>query len=423
VVKLEVDVPLLNARSHRLQAKLEGHPERALVEDAPWDDRAQTIVAEVLKERHRNYEKLKDSLDQEGQRDPGVITREGVLTNANTRAVGLRELGAGDKRWIRVAVLPPDASPQELAELELALQVQDPLKDDYALTEELLFIEEMARAYEKTAKQIAQDLRWATTDGRSLRAGAEQVEQRRRILALIREMQKLTRPPLPLTFFDDKLEQLKALEKTYTAKRQDDPVAARRFRNNWLASSLAGAGSVHDLRAVDEDFISFLRPRLEEDTKLGDKSEELLEAKENGDASKPPGVDILDSDDDVDESDEQGDVTPLLNLLAADLVSQKPSVSVPGGGEELDRDDFKSRIKQATKEAIKDRKALDKAVGELEEPIDQLREAARRLHKAESSYRSVRKTSQFDQKHRGKFSYQLKKVRQQITKLEKLEEQ
>ena len=114
VVKLEVDVPLLNARSHRLQAKLEGHPERALVEDAPWDDRAQTIVAEVLKERHRNYEKLKDSLDQEGQRDPGVITREGVLTNANTRAVGLRELGAGDKRWIRVAVLPPDASPQAL---------------------------------------------------------------------------------------------------------------------------------------------------------------------------------------------------------------------------------------------------------------------------------------------------------------------
>ena len=423
VIQLEVDVPLLNSRSHRLQAKLEAHPEREVVRDSPWDERAQAIVAQALKERHRNYQKLKESLQNEGQRDPGAITREGVLTNANTRAVALRDLDLADKRWIRVAVLPPDASPQELAELELALQVQDPLKDEYALTEKLLFIEEMARVYDKTAKQIAFDLRWATSDGRSLRAGAEQVEQHRRILLLVREMQKLTTPTLPLTFFDDKLEQLKALEKAYNAKRQDDPIAARAFRDNWLASSLAGAGSVHDLRAVDEDFISFLRPRLEEDAKIGNSAEELLKAADDGDSEEPPGVDILDSRDEDDELDGRGQVTQILNLLAADLTSQKPSVRLPGVTEELDRNELKTRLKQATKAAIKDRKAQDKAAGELEEPISQLREVVRRLQKAESSYRSVRKVSEWDQQHRGQFTYQLKKVRQQITKLEKLEEQ
>jgi hypothetical protein len=428
VIQLEVDVPLLNHNSHRLQAMLEDHPQRQVVEGDPRGDKAQKVIAQVLEKRHRNFLRLKESLEAEGQRDAGVVTREGVLINANTRAVGLRALADGGKRWIRAAVLPPDASDQELAELELELQVQDPLKDDYRLTEELLFIEEMYREYGKSEKQIAFDLRWATKDGRSARHGESEVQQRRRILSLIREMQKLTDPPLPLTFFDDKLEQLRALEKDYYKLREEDPAAARKFRTNWLAAALAGASSVHDLRQVDEEFVTYLRPRLEEDSKLGEKAEELLEAKESkGNGANPPGVDALGDDEEEKEADpkgaegDEGDVKQILNLLAADLVEQKPTVTLPGGEEQVDRDVFKNSVKQAVKNAVKDRRSIEKAADQLEEPIAQVREAARLLGKAENAYRAVRTTEKFDQKHRGQFSYQLKKARKQLDKLEKLE--
>jgi hypothetical protein len=421
VVKLEVDVPLLNAHSHRLQAMLENHPERQLVQDAPLGEAAQKVIADALVKRHRNYERLRENLELEGQRDPGVITREGVLINANTRAVALRTFSDPAKRWIRVAVLPPDASAQELAELELALQVQDPLKDDYRLTEELLFIEEMYRDFAKSEKQIALDLRWATRDGRSARAGEAQVQQRRRILALIREMQRLTEPTLPLTFFDDKLEQLRALEKDYYRLRDEDPAAAQTFRDNWLAASLAGASSVHDLRAVDDDFITYLRPRLEEDGMLG---VEILEAtREEGSVERPVGLDALGDDDDQPSDHAGGDVRPLLNLLAADLVATdaNKSVVLPGGVDEVDRDAFRASIRKVVKAAVNDRKARDKSAGRLEEPVAQLREAVRLLGKAESAYRGVRTSAKFDQKHHSQFAYQLKKARKQLEALTKLE--
>lgn len=426
VVQIEVDVPLLNASSHRLQAMLEGHPGRHAVKDLPFGEDAQRILAEVLQRRHHHFDRLKENLRLEGQRDPGVITREGVLINANTRAVALRELDDEEKRWIRVAVLPPDASAQELAELELQLQVQDPLKDDYRLTEELLFIEEMARDYGKSEREIALALRWAARDGRSARRGESEVQQRRRILALIREMQNLATPAIPLTFFDDKLEQLKALEKDYFRLRQDDLRAAERFRDNWLLAALGGASSVHDLRAVNEDFVSYLRSRLEEDGELGSRTDELLAPKRmERERNTPPGVDLLSDDEDdngdggADEWD--GNAQRLLDLLAADLVEDKPTVDLPGSGDPVDREAFRASIGQAVKGAVKDRKAVDRAVDLLDEPIAQLREAVRLMTKTEVSYRGVRHSERFDQSRRGQFGYQLKKARRQLKKLEELE--
>ena len=102
---------------------------------------------------------LKDSLFREGQTDPGVMTHEGVLVNANTRAVAMREFEDPAKRYIRVAVLPPTAQPSEMALLELRLQMQKELKVDYSLTNELLFIEELSNERGLSDGQIARELR------------------------------------------------------------------------------------------------------------------------------------------------------------------------------------------------------------------------------------------------------------------------
>jgi hypothetical protein len=420
--ELDLDVVMLNAGSHRLQAMLGDHPKLEVVQKEPWGEEAQTTVAELLRKRHRNFDALKDSLRIEGQRDPGVVTRKGVLINANSRTVGLRDLADSEKHWVRVAVLPPDADPKELARLELQLQVQDPLKDDYELTEELLFIEEMARDYRMSPEQIAQDLRWASDDGRSISKGAETVQQRRRILAMIQAMRVVPDPPIPLTFFDDKLEQLKALERTYNSMREDEPERARRFRDNWLVAALAGSSSVHALRAVDEDFAKdYLLPRLVENEQIGPHAKALVspprkEAKRKGKRSKPAGVDVLDPDGVNGAADGGGTVAGLLDVLA----SSEPTVVLPGSDTEADREGIKEAIKGATKGAIKDRKSRERAEGELDEPITHVREAARLLRKATETYRGVRKAEKFNKKRQGQLSRQLKQSRKALEDLEAL---
>jgi len=424
VVKVDVDVPLLNATSHRIKAKLEDHKDGQTVRDDPWGEESQRVVAEILRVRHKRFGPLKDDLRDKGQTDPGVITRDGILLNANTRTVGLRDLDMPDRRWLRVAVLPADATPQELAELELHLQVQEEFKDDYRLPEELLFIEELAREYGKSDEQIARDLSWATDDGRSLRAGAEKVAQRRRILILIREMQQMTDPPIPLTVFDDKLEQMRALEQKYNAMVTSDPAKAEKYRINWLLALLGGTSSVHDLRNVDEHYLDYLKPRLREDKRLGEHATALLRPtpSERDNADPPPGVDVLDPGRPADGngSGERG-VPPLLNILAKNANGDTVTVTLPGRKkEDIDGAAFREAAKLANKQAIKDRKTSAKAADELDAPSTELRSALKHLENAESTYRGVRGSEAFDQRRRNQFAKHLEKVEKQVAKLTRL---
>src|SRR5256885_1365285 len=91
VVELPLDVPLLNADSHRIRAELEA-PEYEFVRKERSSARAQQALASLWKTAHRKFDKLKEDLLVQGQTEPGVITRAGVLVNGNTRLVALREL-------------------------------------------------------------------------------------------------------------------------------------------------------------------------------------------------------------------------------------------------------------------------------------------------------------------------------------------
>lgn len=104
----------------RVAPKLADHPQVAVVTSDPYGPESQRIVTELVLSEHRHAGDLKESL-KDGQGQPGVITREGALINANTRCVLMRELAAeGDLRAqaIRVAVLPSDVLDPELLDLE-----------------------------------------------------------------------------------------------------------------------------------------------------------------------------------------------------------------------------------------------------------------------------------------------------------------
>lgn len=418
VVELDLDVVLLNARSHRLRSWLESHPRANVVATDPWSPDAQMVVADLIRKAHRNFEQLQQNLDQEGQLQPGVITRDGILINANSRAVALRDLADQQRRWIRVAVLPADVEARELAALELRLQMQEELKDDYTLTNEMLFIEEMARVHGFSSEQLAIALRWSTTDPLQLKKGAARVEQQRRVLALLREMQHRSDPVIPITFFDDKLEQLKALEQKYRLLSENDPEVARRFRDNWLLVALAGAESVHDLRSVDEHFVeAFLIPRLGEQVILRDHVDAIFSPS----LEQPPPLPGLDA---LDPTSSQGaavdfEVGRALNILASPA-SASPSVTMPDGVTLLDRAEVVTAIRSATRLAIADEKAEDRAESRLSGPADNLRAAARHIQKAMTTYSEIRGNPEFERTKRADFTYNYNRVRKLSRKLEDL---
>jgi hypothetical protein len=199
VILIGADEVLLNPDSHRLRAQLQDDPRWAELSKEPFGDDAQRVLAEQVKAARsvEAFTALKESLLNEGQTHPGVMTHKGVLINANTRAVAIREFDDPSKRYLRLAVLPETAQQSELALLELRLQMQKELKEEYSLTNELLFVEEMYEKHKMPAMQIARDLRYFPDRPKK---GEEEVKLRLQMLDLIRQMQTIPADGLKLTF-------------------------------------------------------------------------------------------------------------------------------------------------------------------------------------------------------------------------------
>jgi hypothetical protein len=410
VVDLDLDVPLLNTTSHRLRSQLESDPRGAGVRGEPWTNRSQEVVAELLRNPADAFEALKENLAREGQRHPGVITREGVLYNANRRLVALRDLHNVERRWIRVAILPDDADPKELADVELRLQVQEELKAEYTLTNQLLFIEDLARTYRLSDEQIATTLRWMTRKGQP---DSDKVQEYRRLLILIRELQALADPRVPLTFFDGKLEHLEALEEKYTAASREDPIGAKRFLQKWLLTALAGQSSVHRLRFVyTGDFDDYLVSRLSEQDVV--RAHAMAGANAGGRAT-PQGVDEL-APEDTDE-DTGAEKAVEFSVLIKAFTSQAPEVAMPDGTT-ADRISIQEAVREAVVGTVNDLRQVDRAEGRLDQPVAQLREAVRHLKLAAESYAEVSGETEFEQTRRGQFNYQLRQLRKAVKRLE-----
>lgn len=118
VVRIRLDSTVLNPRSHRIKSQLQSDrvARNAIAED-PGGDKAQDAIRELLRATP-GFEALMRDLEHRDQRDAGIVTREGRLINANTRAVALDDLG---REHIEAAVLPADATIGEIYDLELDL--------------------------------------------------------------------------------------------------------------------------------------------------------------------------------------------------------------------------------------------------------------------------------------------------------------
>jgi hypothetical protein len=410
VISMAADEVLLNPDSHRLQSQLQDDPRWDEASKDKLSDAAQQVIAEhVRKARTKDkFDELVESIRTEGQQYPGVMTDEGILINANTRAVAIRELEDPQKRYIRVAVLPTTAQPEALAVLELRLQMQKELKEDYSFTNELLFVLEMHKKYHMSFAQIAKELRLPG------RKGEAEVELRLKLLDLIRLMQNMPEQPLPLTFFDDvSLQQLRDLHAKWEALSDRDPAAAKRLLEAWIVSVASGVSNVHSLRKIDLKFVSdYMVPTLGEDEMIGPQVEKLV-APETP-TTEPAGVgELLDQTADGDGADD-ADLTQLMNVLT----SRDKRVEVPDSNVVLERDNVAEAVKTAIKIGIRDKGRDDRADNKLEAPITNVRQAIRLIDASVDALRSVHGDPEFDDKHRKSLAAAVKKLRRTVRQAE-----
>ncbi len=261
VISMPVDMLYYNPDTHRIRAQRGLDPERnAVLDSSPWCEEAQEYLARLLRcspsnpdQEDPDFRALVEELDDFGQREPGIITDEGILVDGNTRCAALREIGTKN---IRVGVLPPDAGRRDINDVELALQLRRDKRRDYSYVNRLIAIEEQINA-----GHLPQDV------ARSFNIKMTTLKADRWVHSLILDAIDRSRESgasLSANDFEEHQEKLRELYREYSKLTQTNPDAAERLKETRLATMLLKFPKT-TLRLVEDDFYDrYLADRLPE---------------------------------------------------------------------------------------------------------------------------------------------------------------
>jgi hypothetical protein len=375
-IELPLEVPVLNAESFRIAPLLADHPAADLVRADPHSPAAQEIVATLVRYAHRHAEELKESL-KDGQDQPGVITRKGVLINANTRCVLLRELlaeGEITTNVIRVAVLP-DVTNAELLDLEAVLQKQREYKDDYNLVSELMMLKTLYDKAGMTEQQIAKRQRLGKPT---------EVTDRLDILALMERARRLPGRTLPLSRFaqdEDQLQNWKELlKRVREAEQSPGPDAADHIVRGWLFAYTLGYDSVHKLRHANGRWIE--KDVVENLVERGDTSADIAHAvvapasdEEPEAADELEGMDLLDPGGNGKPGADEATVQRLLDLTLDAVAAEDGGTVVLPDGEERPAGDVLETLRASAGYGLEASKRRSQAGNRLARPANLLTHA------------------------------------------------
>jgi hypothetical protein len=385
VITLLPSLLLLNHDNSRLSAQLFDHPDRQVVETDPTSDKAQAVLASLLKSTD-NFKELKEELKTLGQQNPGMVSRDGVLINGNTRLVALRENGANG---IDVAVLPEDALPEDFLDIEMSLQMMKLTHQDYTFTNQLLLMKRyLDRGH--TNRELALKMGW-------IRNANKKIEQSARLLELLNEVRALHNHNFPYEYFDSKQQVLKDLDDEYQRiLNSGDYEGAENLKWTRISGIFLGI-SKDQVRAMDENFFEDeIIPRLE-------NKPEIAQVFENIPETMQPNP--------LDELLGAPDKKTNLKLLAKNLIQ-----TVIGDSGSINTDlepkyqDIATQVKLATDEIITEAKRDSY----LAEPADVLRETRLNIEKITENLGEIAGMSKFDAKS---FEFELKKVAKSVTEL------
>jgi hypothetical protein len=407
VIRLPLDMVVLNANSHRIKSQLESESaeRRKAVKDDPWSDEAQAIIAEII-ERTPGFDDVLAEMQDPGQRDPGVITRPGVLINANTRVVALRKINA--QGHVNVMVLQENPDPKDIARLELDLQERRDVKQPYTFTNSLLFIEDL-KGLDYSDADVANALRLNTDPKKAI----AEVQRQTRILGLIRDIQTRSDGAVPLTHFDNQGIALAELDAAYQSRRAADPDGAELVKNARTLGILTGVEYRH-LRPFDSPakVTDHVLPALTDTDAVDDPVRDGIEATlatADDDTAALPGLDDL--GDDGDDAKDGANLSALVDMVAKSYGKDDVSLQTADGLVDTSWDAISRTVAEAIDYAADHAKSQADAEKSIEGPTSQLKEAHRRADSALLGYRKVADDPQFAS---AKFETELNRLAQVI---------
>jgi hypothetical protein len=365
------------------------HPEKLVVYGNPTSSQAQAVLADLLSKTDE-FKNLKYELDQIGQQNPGLITRNGLLVNGNTRVVALRQLG---KTGVDVAVLPDDADDAAILDLEMFLQMVHLTHQDYTFTNELLLLEK-CKKLGNTDKQIAEKMKWT-------RGWQKKIDEKFQLLKLINEIRGLSSPPLAFQVFDTKSQYLKDMNDEYESLKTHDLAAANRMKWSRIVGMFLGVNK-DQTRAIDEDFFDEdVVKRLDSNS----LSSNILDGFKK--VQLDDGLDDILGD--SPSLGEKIDTKGLAKAIIRDRVDDKGFIS---NDLSIGFEDLKKKVALASDEII----TRNKRKSLLATPAEELREIRESIENVVNIFNEVSRQSGFDA---AKFEYELKKANKSLEDLNK----
>ncbi|MEV6724049.1 transcriptional regulator [Streptomyces xanthochromogenes] len=264
VIDMPVTSLYYNPGTHRVRAQRSFDPaQNRRLEEDPWSSLSQEYLQHLLKalpadpaKEDPDYHVLRDSLQSFKQTDPGLITRDGVLVNGNTRRAALAELGVAN---IRVGVLPESCTWADVDAVELSLQLRRDHRREYSYVNRLLAIDEQFSLGRKPA-DIAREFRIRTAT----------CEQDLWILTCLRDLIERSQDgdvALRLLDFEDHQEKLRELHRRYIKESAVSKENADLIKETRLAAILLGFSKT-DVRLIEPDFNArYLDKRLPQELK------------------------------------------------------------------------------------------------------------------------------------------------------------
>lgn len=387
VVRLNSSVPLLNHDNSRIVAQLKTHPHAKQIAAEPTSAVSQEYIANILRNTEK-FSELKREIVNLGQKNPGIITRDGVLVNGNTRLVAIRDANI---EGFDVAVLPEDATSEDCFDIEMALQVRKLIHQDYTFTNRLLLI---SRYLERghSEEELSKRMGWK-------QSGKKNLALSQGMLALIEEIRLVSKIPLDYSFFDDKETMLKDLEKSYDLISGDSMAEAQQMKWLRVMGMILGVNK-DQVRAIDENFLEDALSKRAE----GTNAQVFLEKFES-----------VKGQDSLDEllGQNQSDNSQKVDLRAAVSEILNESMKESGFLDEEKLEDYhelKKHIRTGADSLIDEEKQKQLR----SQPSERLSEARMRIEEIADRLPDLFRDPSFDQR---KFEFESKKALKSITSL------
>ncbi|MGW0944310.1 hypothetical protein ACWD4O_17420 [Streptomyces sp. NPDC002623] len=200
LVELDTEWVRFSTQNHRTKAEQQREAQQRGQDDLftsdPLGSAAQELQFLILAGQSK-FDELTGDLLARGQKEPAIVTADGVLINGNRRTAALRTLkrdGHPQFGYVRCLVLPADATPEEILILEAELQVAKDFREDYSWINEAMMIAEL---YELSGRD------WERTGQRMHRKSGEVRTQYEKLLLVHQLVNQSQGTRLPIDFTDN----------------------------------------------------------------------------------------------------------------------------------------------------------------------------------------------------------------------------